>query len=293
MIDIVEQIATFTPLGIRFWDPVYDGQIRDALRVTARPENGGGPTVRAYTTASSVYVFNRLPGLRSLEHREPNSEFDSSPPARRRFHVEIEDLRRRYLPVAFGIDLPLPYSGVFLDGAAASPFEPSPKGFHLYSAPTRKAPRWMGVVRGELAVSGANRRAAHAVVRVALPEGRIWHGMADSRGRFVVILPYPTISGGFGSSPPVAGGGALSTQTWTVTLEVLYEPGRLEALPETRVPEYRSIFQQGPATIWPVPQSEGGNEVAELTATLEFGRELILKTAGLSQLLVSPAGSSP
>ena len=180
-----------------------------------------------------------------------------------------------------------------LDRLSASPFEPSPKGFHLYSAPTRKAPRWMGVVRGELAVSGANRRAAHAVVRVALPEGRIWHGMADSRGRFVVILPYPTISGGFGSSPPVAGGGALSTQTWTVTLEVLYEPGRLEALPETRVPEYRSIFQQGPATIWPVPQSEGGNEVAELTATLEFGRELILKTAGLSQLLVSPAGSSP
>ncbi|HLP57643.1 MAG TPA: hypothetical protein VK186_02380, partial [Candidatus Deferrimicrobium sp.] len=62
-----EQVNTFTPLGIRFWDSALDRQVGDHLLVKAYPVHGYGSPVHAFRSASGIYAFQGLPGLREIE----------------------------------------------------------------------------------------------------------------------------------------------------------------------------------------------------------------------------------
>jgi hypothetical protein len=112
----LEKVSTYTPLGIRFWDPAMDAAVTDGLEVTLRPPNRPDLTRRAFQTLSGVYAFSGLSGLRSLELSDPDlpageHPVESSPPVRYRFIVDVNDRLGRYLPVTFRVDLP--YRGIF------------------------------------------------------------------------------------------------------------------------------------------------------------------------------------
>ncbi len=291
---VLEQLNVFTPLGVRFWDPVQDRQIRDGLQVTAWPESTQRPVVTACRTHSDIYAFQGLPRLRDLEYGINGQHTTlSSPPHQQRFVVQVEDARRRFLPVALAIDLPLPYRGVFPRNSVHSPAQTSPPGFLLYSTIARPLPSWMTAVRGELIESASGQAAAHAVIRVQIAaSGPSWFGLCDEQGRFAVYLPYPTLSEGIGASPPL-GQGSLFTQFWQLGVQVYYQPELLLALAGSELPDYLSILSQTPAAIWQQPPNGGNTPATEWVGVLEYGKELNVTTIGLAHLLVSLAGSSP
>lgn len=297
MFEVLEELTTYTPLGIRFWDAVLNVQIRDALRVTARSEHGRGKAVSAFRTASDIYAFNGLPGLRSVENSSYDPEAIASPLITRKCVIEVADSRNNFLSAAFKVELPLQYRGVFLSRTDSSPPQNTPR-FILYSAPTRTAPSWLAVIRGELADFESDKPAAHAVLKIYAPDGRVWYGLADEMGRFGVFMTYPTIEGSFVGSPRMFIGKPLIEQSWELLVEVLYEPNTLEVLPHTCLPNYLSILSQKQARIWQASPGEGspagaGSEASALAVTLEFGNELILRTDGKTKLLISPTESSP
>ncbi len=297
MIELLEELTIFTPLGIQFWDPLLNIQIRDGLMVTARPQQGQGKTVSAFRTASGIYAFNRLPGLRSVENSSYDPDQIASPMISHKYIIEVEDRKRDYINAAFEVSLPLQYRGVFLSGSHSSPQRNTPR-FILYSAPTRKAPSWFAVVRGELNDYQTDSPAAHAVLKIRVPGGKTSYGLSDEKGRFGVFMPYPAIKGTFEGSPRIFIGKPLKEQNWELFIEVLYEPTILKPLPNTDMPSYISILTQKQARIIqdsPEVGSPGGtgSEVSELSVVLEFGTELILRTEGKTKLMISPAESSP
>lgn len=293
MYQLIEKISTYTPLGIRFWDPVLDNQIRDALMVTARPQFSPRPVITAYLTRSDVYAFNGLPNMRDIEHGSCGANSVSSPPTSHSFVIEVRDERRRYVDVGFKVDLPLSYKGLFLSNLPSSPPSGSPKGFNLYSAATRTPPALLTAVRGELFDCAADKPAAHAVVRVTTEDGFSWFGLADEQGRFATLMPYPTLIDGIGGSPTANNRRLLCEQTWDLKIEVHYEPTHLQEVPGSRMKDYCSILNQPQARIWLISPEDGGLPMANQHVQLTFGKEVILKTAGFSKLLVSPAASPP
>ncbi len=298
MWSVLESQNTFTPLGIRFWDPVIDEQVGEALHVRAWPEDAQQPIVQASRTRSNIYAFGRLPGMRTLESGPPRAGTPTrageteSPPANRSFVVEVSDIKRRYLDVGFRVDLPLPYRGVFLLNGSLSPPQVSPKGFHLYSAPTRTLPPATTVIRGELEDQWTGGAAANAVIRITAEDESIWYALADQHGHFAAVLPYPTLIDGLGASPP-ADGRTLSSHSWQLLVEVLYEPAHVDGLPGTELKDYPSVLTQSAANVWSRLPEHGGSPRPDLTTQIRFGEELTLRTDGLAALRVSPASSPP
>ncbi len=291
MITVIEKDSTATLLGIRFWDPVLGLQISDGLYAIARQLHNREAVVHATRTRSGVYAFHALPGMREFERgfrREPGS-----PPEQKPFIIEVEDAFRRYNPVAFRVLLPLQYRGVYLSNSPGSPFQPSPKGVLLFSAPTRSASTCLGAVHGNLIDATTGAPAANALVRLRTPEGQEWYGAADENGRFLLLLQYPTINHTSAGSPTQISFKPLSEQEWTVTIEVLYDPTRWERLPFAKVPEYLSLLTQRKAGIFreDPDDSSPAEGIPELQVTLEYGKELIVRTNGLSTLMIRPPDS--
>lgn len=286
---LLETVTAFAPLGIRFWDEVLDRQVQDGLVVNARAEGTASPRASAFVTASGIYAFDRLPGTRGDAPTE--WPLPASPPAKRAFVVEVVDARERFSRVEFRVRLPLDYQGVFPQDP--SPSGLSPKGFGLYSSVVRKAPPWMATVRGELWDADLDQPAAHAAVRVTVPGGQGWDGLADRLGRFQVVFPYPVLPSEFAeSSPPSGTGNPLFVGSWDLTLTVAYQPAALEAVVGSRLPPtdetwpyLRSVLGQAPATV----------ELGSASLTLRFGREVVARTPTdpRSRLLIHADGSPP
>ena len=168
MLQILEELSTYTHLGIRFWDPALNEQIRGGLSVLARPLAGSGRAARARRTASDIYAFNGLPGLRTLEHSAYNPRTSTSPEPVHSYIIEVADARQRFLKAAFRVDLPLPYRGVYLTRTISSPSRHMAR-FILYSTPNRKIPALLTAIRGELIDSRSGDPAAHAVLKIFSP----------------------------------------------------------------------------------------------------------------------------
>lgn len=287
----LETIDVFTPLGVRFWDPVTNSQVADGLNVAARPASNPARRIPSFKTRSGIYAFRNLPGLRRHEQNLP----PASPPDRIEFIIEVNDPANRYVDVGFRVPLPLG-RGIFpTDFVSTGSPAIAPRGINLYPAATRTAPSMMAVVRGDLIDQLTRLPAANAFVRVITTEGDVWESIADTRGQFAVVLPYPEIEGGLGGSPSIGSGVALADQTWDLLLQVHYEPALVEEidLVDTTTYSYASILRQAPSTLYADPPETGGVPENDLQLTLEFGRELIANTEGLSELLVNPVGSPP
>jgi hypothetical protein len=292
---VLEQLDTFTPLGIRFWDPALDRAIVDGLQVIAWPLSSPNRQIAATRSRSDVFTFRWLPGMRPIEHRYPDPDFfDASVPQRRPFIVTVTDLRSRYLPAAFRVDLPLPYGGVFLAEGSASIPDAVPRGVYLFSAPSRRTSELLTAVRGELVDEATRAAVPWAHVIVSAPHGAVFHGLADEAGRFSVFMPFPSLEEGFGGSPGSFGHGTpIGERGWDITLAINAQPGTLATLPGTPLPDYRSVLGQLPADIWSTEPDPSVLSAPQLSLRLRFGEELIVRTANLSQLLVTPAPLSP
>jgi hypothetical protein len=292
---VLEQFDTFTPLGLRFWDPAIDRQITDGLRVTAWPPQAPTQQTAAMRTRSGVYAFRWLPGVRPIEHRYADPDFfDASLPQRRAFVITVIDELERFLPAAFRVDLPLPYPGIFLAESAASIPDGSPRGVYLFSAPTRRTDDRLTAVRGTLLDAETRTPLPWARVSVGVPHGGSAHGLSDADGRFAVLLPLPSLEAGFAGSPGSFGHGTpIGDRGWDITLGVNSQPGVLTSLPGTTLPEYRSIFDQLDAALWSAVPDPSNTSEPQRALRLLFGQQLIVRTQSLSEQLVTPAPSSP
>lgn len=295
-VDIIERISTFTPLGLRFWDPEYAHPVGDGMTATARP--WGQPDASpldAVRSQTGTLAFHGLPGLRDVENDGPDA-ITASPPTKR-FLIEVRDEKRRYAPAAFGVDLPLPYRGVFLGPAAPSsppPSPPPPPGFLLLTGPDRQRPPALAAVRGELVYAATGRPAAWALVQITDPDGGLWSGIADGDGRFSVILPWPVLEEVVPTSPPLPAAGSLSGRQWPLTVTVHATPAGLPSLTRSGVPDYAAVLAQAAIPVWPDPPgSPAIAPVPSLAATLVYGETLVVRTSGRSFLLVGAAPSSP
>ena len=297
---VLEELTGRTLLGIRFWDPALDEQVRDDLLVRARRADGVGPERTAVRTAGGLWAFHGLPGLHALERGDEAGEgaepLASPPePAAVRFLVSVEDARRRFLPVAFTVDLPLPYRGPWNPGLEASPQSSAAARCYLFSSPNRPAGPGLAVVRAHLADAdhngpdGAPAPAAHALLELELEGGGRWYGLADRRGSVAVLLPWPTVTGTIATSPPNGTFPPLARQRWSLTVRVRWSPGLPTQPVAGGAPDLRAVRQQELARLWP----DAGPTVPELEAELAYGRELVLRTSGRPELLIEAAGSPP
>jgi len=289
---LLETVSRKTLLGIRFWDPALNSQIRFGLNAVLYPVENHRKKVYATGTRSGVYAFNELPGMIDVETMLNDDENAVvSPVPTRQFVLEVNDLKQRFSSAALLIELPLPYSGIFLvDDDTGSPANP-PRGFNLYSSINRHAPAQFVFVRGELISRVSGRPAAYALVRIESEDEFSWYGISDKDGKFAVMMPYPFLNISFGSSPPTSDGVRLFQRTWTVTITVLYEPLAQLALPGSELPDYSSVLSQQQAFIYTESPETDLGEVLEMQADLVYGRDLIVNTAGFSELYISQTGS--
>jgi hypothetical protein len=289
---LIEELTVVTPLGVRFWDPVTDAAVTDELAVTAWPENVPGQVRPARRTPAGIYAFQNLPGLHGVEH--PAGEGDAvdsppSPPEARRFVVEVRDRLRRFLPAAFVV--PLPYEGIYpTRPAPGSPPPGAPPGFYLFPAPARPPAAGLACVRGQLVDAATGAPGAHAVLEVRRNGGPARVGIADADGVVLVLFPYPLFEYTRVGSPPVLVGLPPRQQGWDLTVRLRYQPGDLRFTAGSEVPLLPSVLGQRSGLLRPSPS---GPAVAEMTARLEFGRELILRTDGLPELLIETGALPP
>lgn len=259
-----ERLTYFTALGIRFWDEAQDRQVRDGLIVTAWTAADPARVRKAVPTAGRIYAFHGL--LRELEYG-----LAEIAPESRRVVVRVADGLGRYLPVVFQVDLPLPERGVFPQGNGT----PLP-GFFLLSAPSRRPPQGMAMVRAHLLQAGTQNPAAHVALSITAG-GRTWHGLSDNDGQVAVLMPYP----GIGAA--AAGAESLYETEWPVTVQVGYAPGELTFPPGATRPDLRTALEQSTGRI----QATAGNNSDTLNVTLRYDQELILRTQDESALWVT------
>jgi hypothetical protein len=289
-----ERVTIFTPLGIRFWDPARETQVTDGLVVTARPQGVSYATTRAFRTASGVYAFQGLPGLRAVEYPTEERDLVQNPPVPARFIIAVIDTQRRFLPAVFGVDVP--YLGVFPTETLRSPLGKRPPGFYLFSSPTRPVPSSLAVVRAQLVErvdTTTQRPAAHAVLEITLPNQKRVYGVADERGCVAVLFPYPTFTGVPGISSPPVSPPTVRQQGWEVEIHIRYAPTTLSVPVGSAIPDLRSIFQQSPGVVWSTLANHTEQPVDRLFAELVFGQELVLRSGDSSTLLISPVLSPP
>lgn len=284
---VIERQTIFTPLGIRFWDPATDSQIAHGLQVRAWPDGATEPVRTAFRTAAGVYAFQGLPGLRAVEYPASGAA-PASPPVAQRFVVSVEDQQRRFLPTVMRVDAP--FYGIYPTGASFSPPGEALPGFFLFSAPWRTAAT-LAAVRADLVRASTGEPAAFAVLALDIEDSGLWYGVADEHGRVATFLPAPPFHATLGSSPP-GPQAPPQEQQWQVTARVHYEPDHLETPAGASLPDLRTILTQAGGAIWPVA---AGAPAAELSATLSFGVDLILRTAGLAEtrLLIDTGASLP
>jgi hypothetical protein len=285
-----------TPLGIRFRDIALDEPITHGLIVMVKAKLFyGGPT-RVRTNPSGVFGFHELPLLHDFEYPSRFAPL-SSPPQSYSYVVMTTDPLGRFLPVVFGIDLPLslPPSPPVFD------IDPDPAPLldaYLFTAPTRAVTCGFAAVRADLWDVESETPAAHALARVTVGD-RSLIGTADERGRLLILLPYPLLEQLRLGSPPGAGQQPPYEHSWPVTLEVFYSldlprPFGADAVlptPWTALPSLKGILEgQDPAWIWPTPV---GPPALTWTGTLTYDHELVVRTDTVSELWISRGPSPP
>jgi hypothetical protein len=283
---IIERLTRVAPFGVRFWDAVSHRFVSEDLFVTAYLPNHPARRYPATPNRSGVYVLHHVPGLATFEYGAGDDAFWANLPPPRPFVVEVNDLQRRFHPIAF--TAALPSRGIFRwEDSAASPRAAVQPAVPLFSAPARTVPGGMAVVRAHLWDAVDDSPAAWAMVEVQSEGQAPIRAVADEQGRVAVIFPYPEppsrsltspLGSPLGSEPRL-----LMEQIWSLRLQVFYSPRK----PPPPVPLLEDVLHQAPAT----PLSSLSPLAPLPEVRLVFGQELIVKSQFRSGLLVIPAGS--
>jgi hypothetical protein len=310
----LDRLTMVAPLGLRFHDTVSGNVVGDGLSVWAYPPEKPAAKQRALGNRRGVYVLHHGYGLRGIENGDGTQLYwDNNPPSRD-FVIQVSDDERRFQPFQFTATLPV--RGVFeWNGFDDSP--PSARSsVPLFSSPVRNVPGGMAVIRAELWDTAVDGPAAWAVFEAYDAGRRIAQGVADEKGRVVLIFSYPapitfaspSPPGSPLGSPPVASGPPLTEQVWPLGLRALYTPVRPvspvssplnSTEPDQSFPDLRFTLSQPEATLW----ADAALSEVLLETNLRFGRELILKSRPIlgsplsatrdSVLFITPAVSPP
>jgi hypothetical protein len=272
-----ERLSLTCPLGLRFLDVATrlfvgnDGTIgRESLGLHAVAWPIGAPQQKTVgvVTPSGIIAFHGLPGLRKFENSAADDPW-GSPHRTHDFQVEVIDRMERFLPCTFAVSAP--EKGLALFAEDGSPPWIEAGAVPLFSAPSRPLPPGLAIVRMELRELGAGREAAWAFVEVNYLSGgsrRTAHGLADNKGRVVLMFAYPEGQRrAFNHSPPGNSPG-LSQQEWTLGFAVSHEAVEH---PEAAADYGRRLTQP------PASATRRGSPVEFLNEeTLRFGQELNL-----------------
>ncbi|HEU4742124.1 MAG TPA: hypothetical protein VFS50_11080 [Meiothermus sp.] len=194
----LEPLSRVSLVGLRFVDAALGSLVGSGLRVEAYPVGNPKRRVSGVQTPSGVFAFHGLPGMRELEFGTGDQAYwdglVASPPLpRQRFVFEVQDAGGRFYPTRLERDLPIRFRP---DPAAP----PQPGPVPLFSVPARPLPAgWLGVY-GELYQS-SSEPAPWALLRVS-GTGFAGSGVADPKGRVLVLLPYPDPGEALPVSPP-------------------------------------------------------------------------------------------
>jgi len=279
--------SVYTLLGVRFWDPILDQAITHDLNVQIWPLDMPAQKTSAFRTASGIYAFRGLPGMRHLEYSsgEISPWDDDIEPTR--FILQMNDLRHRYLPLAFAVDVP--YRGIFPENRLTSPGSDPVLGVWLFSSATRASTPALALLRADIRAvdftspsqPSTTEPAAYAVAEISVGD-ETWYGVAGSDGQVAIFFPYPTFASSVGFTSPVV---SMPPQSWSLTIRICYEPSVQNLLPGSTVPDIVSLFDQSQASIW---ENEAGDLIDELPLDFAFGEEPVLHTGDQSTLWVTP-----
>lgn len=290
----LERVTRRAPLGMRFLDLARGLIVNDGLVVTAWRIGTSGPKQRAYPSPlSGIYGFRTLLGLHGFEVGErPASDWCSSSsettppdeitdltslrgllsadenPTQANFVVSVQDSKQRFLPQVLQFCLPKEH-------LVEVP---------LFSSPARPALAGQGIVRGELVTShqGQPSEPASWALVTATIDNHTSVAVADARGMFTLFVPYASVLPPLDGAPPKGNGtGQLS---WPITLQVFYQPSKQRSIAEVGLPDSLSILDQDRANVY---LDMNTAPVSELTAIIRLGGDLVVATAGQSQLFVA------
>jgi hypothetical protein len=279
---VIERVARVAPLGVRFWDELARTVIGDGLIVTAyRP---GNPDRRfaLVLNRANTYVLQNVPGLRELEFGAGDPAYWDALPAAQEFVIEVMDAEGRFIPFSLRADAP---QRDRLEWLCGSPPQRS-GAVPLISSPTRRLPGGYGVIRAELrdqarfdARAKKYAPAAWAMLEAWYDGQRIGRGIADEQGRLVLAFPYPEPINPPLTSPPSGPRKRLTSQQWPIELRAFYSPLSLVL----KIPDLCAALTQTPA------QLHGNLSPPAVLAQVDvaYGVERIVKTVGLSELLIS------
>jgi hypothetical protein len=284
----METFSRVAPLGVRFWDIVSRRIVDTGLTVIAYPQGQATQRTSLFPNRSGVYVLHHASGFRDFEHGGGDAAFWRNAPSPRPFIVEVSDQETRFQPFSFTVDVPRRGLLTATETTSSSPPSSPPLGIPLYSSVARAVPAGMAVVRAELWDAMADKPAAWALLEVRITGQEPARGLADDKGRIVVMFPYPEpVPGTFGSplgSPPGGGQRSVFAQAWPLQLQAFYSPQAVVPV----LPQLERVHAQAPATLLsatspllPLPS----------VPSLRFGQELIVKSEPQSILLLLPAGS--
>lgn len=270
----LERVGFRGALAVRCRDAANGAPVSDGLVATVW--NAANPTVRrsaARSRLSGLLGFGVFPGLRTFQHAGAAHGAPLSwpaPPPPVTHVVAVRDTQHRYLPVIFEVVVP-----------AVAPVPVA-----LQSAARRGYPSGWAVLRGEVQHRTTRLGLGWAVVTVAT-DGATYDVVADERGRFLLVAPYPEALPPLSGSPPTGTG--LSAMSWPATITVRCQPSALVDVPEAAAgaepgevvpPVLASLEAQAAAE-----QEVGGVLQAADEVTIAFGVPTVLT------LLVEPAGS--
>jgi len=283
----LEVVKIATPLGLRFRDIVTLNPIWSGLSVKASPIDDPLKSVNAKPNGHGIYYFSHLPGLRDFEYSDEDLDLDKTPYTSPlpQFIIQVEDIENRFQSVAFLVSAP--QQGIYPNSEPlGSPFTLS--SYDLFSSPVRPTPAGFAEVRVDLKDSDTEEPAKYALLEVQTETGT-YFGLSDTSGKAVTMFPYPPVEVALEGSPVLMGTRiSLGYQTWQITIKVRYQPSAVQNFSELKKPNLRTILSQSHATITEFDSSPDSETVQ---VTLTYGRPLVLKSEGSSELHVISGGS--
>ena len=260
-VKLLDRLTIVAPLGLRFHDAITGETVGEGLSVLAYPANRRNATRSLFPNRRGIYVLHDAPGMRDLQSGAGDDDYWNNLPPRKDFVIEVSDDQGRFIPFKFTAALPA--RGIYEWNGSNTTSPPSaPRGIPLYSSPARTAPAGIAIVRADLwdPTRGSNGgEAAFAVLELFDNDRFVARGVADQKGRVVVMFPYPAPKTFAPSSPPsspvgsppAANGPALTDQIWPFRVRALYAT---ESPPQTSAvdsaPDLRSVLLQPEATLW-------------------------------------------
>jgi hypothetical protein len=256
----VDRLILPAQFGVRLLDAATGRTVSDGLELRLWPSGRPERAAAAVANHQGIFVAHPLSG-----HNPPPQ-----------WTVEVVDKQGRFLPLRFTAELP---STTLQDLSLLSPpfvGELPAGGVVLFSAPTRSLPPGLAALSAQLRdMDGDPTAWAIAKVQFVDRNGAtgptLGWGMADAKGNLLVPIQTPRVRS-TASGP---------NQSWIVRLTVCSETPPGERVPT--IPTLDEVLRQPEAMLM---STLSPLEVLD-ELDMQAGQTLVLRTAGVSELLLS------